>query len=100
MTTPIKTKMTRQQRKEAGITWRQQRIRMLKLDKRGDNYIRFTPNFGFSIPFLPKGGHRRRLRFARHHGLQIVEWRRPRWFVAKQILGTSKVKGELFTNGG
>ena len=87
---------TRQQRKDAGITWRQERVRLVGTQKgRGDFYLRFTPNFGFSIPWFKNGNRRRRIRYARHHGLQMVEWRRPRWYVTKQILGKSTVKGEL-----
>jgi hypothetical protein len=90
----------RQQRKEAGVTWRQERLRGLQT-KSGDHYIRFTPNFGFSIPWSKSPrGYRRRIRYARHHGLQMVEWRTCRWFVSKQILGKSTVNGELYTNGG
>lgn len=74
--------------------WKKERIRMFE---RGDFYIRFTPNFGFSIPwFKGPNGRRRRLRFALHHGLQIVEWRAVRWMVAKQVLGKSKVIGEQY----
>ena len=55
-------------------------------------YIKFTPNFGLSIKWL-KG---RRLRYALHHGLQRVAWNPGgRWVVEKQLLGNSKVKGEV-----
>lgn len=53
-------------------------------------YIRFAPNFGFGIPWF--GG--KRIRFARHHGLQLVKWIGHRWYVEKQILGRSSVRGE------
>lgn len=59
-------------------------------------YVRITPNVGFAIPWFG----RRRLRFARHHGLQLVEWRGERWMVTKQLLGHSSVRGERFVTGG
>jgi hypothetical protein len=73
--------------------WRAEKVRLIE---RNDTYIRFTPNFGFSFPWFRNGQFRRRVRFALHHGLQIVEWRHSRWFVSKQVLGKSKVKYELF----
>ena len=59
-------------------------------------YIRFTPNFGFSFMLRPVGLDARKLRFARHHGLQIATWRHgtERWVVERQLLGRSTVKGE------
>lgn len=69
-----------------------------------DNYIRLTPNFGFSIPWF-RGT---RIRFARHHGLQLVKWvggqnsaGEPigRWYVKKQVLGKSTVRGERYLKG-
>jgi len=67
-------------------SWRLARVRAIG---RGDTYIRFSPNFGFSLPWFG-----RRLRWAWHHGLQLVAWRADRWVVTRQLLGTSKVKGE------
>lgn len=63
-------------------------------------YIRLTPSLGFSFPW--KG---RRVRWAPHHGLQLVEWRWGRdtlgevvgrWVVARQLYGRSSVKGERY----
>lgn len=60
-----------------------------------DTYIRFTPSFGFGVPWFPWKGLRRRLRYARHHGLQLVVWNNVgRWVVSKQVFGQSTVKGE------
>lgn len=69
--------------------WRLARVRAISW---GNSYIRFTPNFGFGVPWF--GG--RRLRYARHHGLQIVCWRGERWAVQRQVLGHSTVKGEKY----
>lgn len=55
-------------------------------------YIKIAPNFGISIPWF--GGAR--LRIAWHHGIQLVKWVGGRWYVTKQILGKSKVKGERY----
>jgi hypothetical protein len=67
-------------------------------------YVRITPNLGAAIPWL--GG--RRLRIAWHHGVQIVRWYGGldgtgtpfgRWFVEKQVLGRSRVRGERYRDG-
>ena len=59
-------------------------------------YVRITPFFGFAIPWT-RG---RRLRYARPHGLQLVEWRsNGRWVVSRQLLGTSTVRGEAILPG-
>jgi len=51
-------------------------------------HITLTPRLGFSVPWL-RGG---RMRWAPHHGLQLVEWHKGgRWVVSKQLLGKSKV---------
>lgn len=55
-------------------------------------YVRITPSLGFAIPWT-KG---RRIRWARHHGLQLVELRGERWVVARQLFGRSSVKGEVY----
>lgn len=77
--------------------WRDAKVRAIGRD----TYIRFTPSFGFSFP----RGKGQRVRYARHHGLQIVEWREGRdangdpigrWVVARQLLGRSTVKGEAY----
>jgi hypothetical protein len=77
--------------------WRAAKVRAIGRD----TYIRFTPSFGFSFPW----GKRRRIRYAAHHGLQLVEWREGvdaegfptgRWVVARQLLGRSTVKGERY----
>lgn len=66
-------------------------------------YVRLTPNLGFSLPWF--GG--RRLRWAPHHGLQLVEWSAGvtargeptgRWIVTRQVLGRSTVKGERYAS--
>jgi hypothetical protein len=78
--------------------WRLAKVRLIGKD----TYIRFTPNFGFSVPWFKnrKNGRRRRIRWARHHGLQLMEWNNVgRWIVAKQILGHSTVRGESFLPG-
>lgn len=58
-------------------------------------YVKYAPNFGFAFR-LGKG---RRVRFALHHGLQVVVWRTNRWVVTKQLFGKSKVKNEMFARG-
>lgn len=59
-------------------------------------YIKWAPNFGASLPWF--GG--RRIRIAKHHGVQIVRWLQSgRWVVARQLLGRSTVKGEIFDAG-
>ena len=72
--------------------WRKAKARIWG---RGSNYIRFTPDVGFSLglPWKSKRGFKQRIRFANHHGVQIVEWRSSRWVVTKQLLGKSKVIG-------
>jgi len=62
---------------------------------RGDCYVRLTPNLGLSLPWFG-----RRLRWAPHHGLQLVVWRGNRWVVSRQVLGTSRVQGEVRERGG
>ena len=78
--------------------WRAAKVRAIGRD----TYIRFTPSFGFSFPW----GKGQRVRYAAHHGLQLVQWRRGvdaegmpvgRWVVARQVLGRSTVKGERYT---
>jgi len=61
-----------------------------------DTYIRFTPDIGFAIAWFPRAGKRRRIRAAKHHGLQMTEWRGARWVVVRQVLGRSTVNGESF----
>jgi len=86
--------------------WRTAKVRLINFGKRSDgrgegaeprypNYIRYTPDFGFSHswPKNKRTGFRRRIRYAKHHGCQIVEWRKNRWVVTKQVLGKSKVIG-------
>lgn len=68
--------------------WKLARVRALSLSS--FFYIRFTPNFGFGFPL----GRSRRLRFAAHHGLQLVVWRGERWVVGRQLFGRSTVRGE------
>ncbi len=53
-------------------------------------YFRWAPNFGFACRWF--GG--RRVRWAKHHGLQTVKWVNTRWYVDRQIAGRSRVKGE------
>lgn len=90
-------------RKRVGGWWRA-RVRAIGPGRHKPDrwYVRFTPSFGFSLPWLGTG---RRLRFARHHGLQVVVWKSGkdqagvpwgRWYVVKQLLGRSTVKGERF----
>lgn len=76
--------------------WRIAKVRLISFGDMGANYIRYTPTFGFAFA-IRKGDNklRRRIRFAPHHGLQIVEWRGARWVVTRQILGSSRVKGEI-----
>lgn len=66
-----------------------------------DWYVKFTPNFGFALRL--KNG--KRIRYAFHHGLQLVRWFESinakgesigRWIVEKQYLGKSRVKGEVY----
>lgn len=52
-------------------------------------HITLTPRLGFSIPWF--GGGTKRLRWAPHHGVQVVEWTGTRWVVRKQVFGRSKV---------
>lgn len=68
--------------------WRRAKVRALGRH----NYVRFTPDFGFAVSLA--GG--RRVRFAWHHGLQLVRWHRNRWIVERQLLGKSTVKGERY----
>lgn len=70
--------------------WRKARVRLWEPTARF--YIRITPNFGLSLPWF--GG--RRIRIAWHHGIQIVKWVGDRWYVQKQVLGRSRVKGENY----
>lgn len=70
--------------------WRRERVRCWEPTERF--YIRITPNFGFSIPWF--GG--KRIRYARHHGLQLVKWVGHRYYVEKQLLGRSRVRGEEY----
>lgn len=74
------------------LAWRRAKVRVIGKD----TYIRFTPNFGFSFPLLKRGGKRRRVRYARHHGLQITMWYGARWVVTNQLIGKSTVKKESF----
>ncbi len=86
--------------------WRVAEVRLINFGKRTDgrgegavvrnpNYIRYTPDFGFSHSWFKnrKTGFRRRIRYAKHHGCQIVEWRVNRWVITKQVFGKSKVIG-------
>lgn len=50
-------------------------------------HITFTPKLGFSLPWFGKS----RIRWAPHHGLQLVESNGHRWVVRKQVLGTSSL---------
>jgi len=74
--------------------WRKARVRLIQWGGTPNYpyYVRFTPNFGISIPWF-RG---RRIRFAWHHGLQLVRWVNVRWYVEKQVWGKSTVKGEQF----
>ena len=86
--------------------WRLAKVRLITFGRktdgrqegvgpRGANYIRYAPDFGFSHSWPPnrKTGLKRRIRYAKHHGCQRVEWRTSRWVVTKQVFGASKVKG-------
>lgn len=67
-------------------SWRNARVRAW-----GRNtYIRVTPNFGFGLSI----GRTVRVRFSWYHGLQMVRLIRGRWYIWRQLLGRSKVKGE------
>ena len=78
--------------------WRKAKVRCWGRD----TYIRFTPDIGFAIAWFPmratatKPKRRRRIRAAKHHGLQMTEWRGARWVVIRQIAGRSTVKKEAF----
>lgn len=75
--------------------WRKDKVRVFESKSR-DNYFRYTPTIGFAFVIRNGStGKRRRIRFAPHHGVQIVEWRGARWVVTKQLLGSSRVKGEI-----
>ncbi len=54
------------------LLWKRVRIRLIK---HGDNYLRFTPNFGFGIPWfkMRQTKRTRRMRVAWHHGVQIID---------------------------
>ena len=75
--------------------WRKARVRLWG---HGDTYIRFAPDFGFAVRWFNNrsNGRRQRIRVARHHGVQMVEWRGARWVVTKQIMGKSTVNKECF----
>ena len=79
--------------------WHMARVRGIGVhsDKTGW-HVRFTPNFGLGAPWF-RG---ELLRYSRHHGLQVIKWVRTgwngRWCVKKQILGRSKVVGEMYVN--
>jgi hypothetical protein len=74
--------------------WRKARVRLIG---HGPTYLRYTPDIGASIPWFKSRttGRKRRIRIAVHHGVQMVEWRGARWVVAKQVLGSSSVTGEV-----
>ncbi len=84
--------------------WRKERVRAwapFLNEKRGDGpdqpfwtrfYIRFTPNFGLGLPWFGRS----RLRIAWHHGVQWVTWRHDRWYVQRQVIGRSRVRGENY----
>ena len=80
------------------LAWRRAKVRCWGRD----TYIRFTPSLGFGIAWFPtratatKPRRRRRIRAAKHHGLQITEWRGARWVVVRQVLGRSTVNKESF----
>lgn len=75
--------------------WRMERVRLVEF---ANWYFRWTPSFGIGTPwFRSKRLHRpQRLRMAKHHGVQVTEWRGARWVVVKQLLGCSTVIGESF----
>ncbi len=85
--------------------WRLAKVRLINFGRRSDgrgdggvsrypNYIRYTPDFGFSHSWpRSKKGFKRRIRYAKHHGCQIVEWRTSRWVITRQVFGQSKVIG-------
>lgn len=60
-------------------------------------YIRLTPNFGIGMRWFRSDGKKRRLRIAKHHGVQITSWYGARWVVTKQLFGRSTVIGESMT---
>lgn len=68
------------------IRWWSSRVRVIGRD----TYIRFAPNLGFAFSI----GKGQRIRWARHHGLQLVTWRSNAWIVSRQLAGRSRVKGE------
>jgi hypothetical protein len=62
-------------------------------------HITITPRLGFAVPWKKTpDGTRERIRWAPHHGLQIVTWTGYRWVVRRQLLGSSKVKFEMYTD--
>ena len=80
--------------------WRRGRVRILQWGGPPTyaTYIRFTPSLGLGVHwFKGKSPPRaRRLRVARHHGIQMVEWYGARWVVTKQLFGASRVVKESF----
>lgn len=87
--------------------WRKERVRAIGPGREVPNawYVRFTPNFGCAFRWFGRA----RIRYARHHGLQIVRWYGGtddngvpwgRWKVARQLLGKSRVRGEHYVTPG
>jgi hypothetical protein len=75
--------------------WKASRVRAFELGTAPDYpfYVRLTPNFGMGIRWF-RGD---RLRVAPQHGVQITRWSPSGvWFVRKQLLFKSTVKGERF----
>jgi len=89
--------------------WRKAKVRFLFQFGRAPHYpfyVRYAPSWGFGIPWPSRWAEAkevvywgqssvpRRLRAAKHHGVQIVEWRGARWVVTRQLLGKSRVTKE------
>ena len=72
--------------------WRKSKARIWQISY--SNYIRFTPDFGFSFALSRSDiGLARRIRCGWVHGVQIVMWQTNRWIVVRQLLGKNRVKG-------
>ena len=81
---------------EAIRAWRRAKPRQLKWGGAPHYpwYIRICGNFGAGCPLPESKGRPRRLRLAKHHGLQIVTWQGARWVVTRQLAGHSTVNKE------
>ncbi len=80
-------------------SWRKERVRLIEWGRAPGRawYIRWSPSWGLGFPWFrvrkPRPG---RIRVAKHHGVQLTEWRGARWVVIRQLLGNSTVKKECF----